>query len=96
MLEIGKTYRVKTLEDFKKMNTIIKFYDCDCANTRYSVDNMSKNVAIHHMNSTMTAFKKVTIEESKELGFYHIKEDKYSWEEWMLVVPITNTIMNTE
>lgn len=93
MLEIGKTYRVKTLEDFKKMNALIYFYDC--ANTRYSVDNMSKNVAIHHMNSTMTAFKKVTIE-SKRLGIYHIKEDDYSWEEWMLVVPITNTIMDTE
>ena len=94
MLEIGKTYRVKTLEDFKKMNVSISFYDC--ANTKYSVDNMSKNVTIHHMNSTMTALKKVTIEESEELGFYHIKEDSYSWEEWMLVVPITNTIMNTE
>lgn len=94
MLEIGKTYRVKTLEDFKKMNVLIFFYDY--TNVKYSVDNMSENVTIHHMNTTMTALKKVTIEESKELGFYHIKEDNYSWEEWMLCVPTTNTIMCTE
>lgn len=93
MLKIGKIYRVKTLEDFKKMNVVISF--CGYTNTKYIVDNMSGNVTIHHMNPTMTALKKVTIK-SKELGFYHIKEDNYSWEEWMLVVPITNTIMNTE
>ena len=92
MLEIGKTYRVKTLEDFKKMNVLISFYD----NSLYSVDNMSENVTIHHMNATMTALKKVAIEESKGLGFYSIKEDNYSWEEWMLCVPTTNTIMCTE
>lgn len=94
MLKIGKTYRVKTLEDFKKMNALITFYD----NSLYAVDNMSENVTIHHMNSTMTALKKVTIEEkSEELGFYHIKEDDYSWEEWMLVDPKEfNTIMDTE
>lgn len=93
MLEIGKTYRVKTLEDFKKMNVVISFYGY--TKTKYIVDNMSGNVTINHMNPTMTVLKKVTIK-SKELGFYHIKEDNYSWEEWMLVVPITNTIMNTE
>lgn len=93
MLKIGKTYRVKTLEDFKKMNVVISFYGY--TNTKYIVDNMSGNVTINHMNPTMTVLKKVTIK-SKELGFYHIKEDNYSWEEWMLVAPTTNTIMNTE
>ena len=93
MLEIGKTYKVKTLKDFKKMNVVISFYGY--TKYKYIVDNMSGNVTINHMNQTMTALKKVTIK-SKELGFYHIKEDNYSWEEWMLVVPITNTIMNTE
>lgn len=93
MLKIGKTYKVKTLKDFKKMNVVISF--CGYTNTKYIVDNMSGNVIVNHMNPTMTVLKKVTIK-SKELGFYHIKEDNYSWEEWMLVVPITNTIMNTE
>lgn len=93
MLEIGKTYRVKTLKDFKKMNVSISFYD----NSLYSVDNFSVYVTIHHMCSVMTALKKVTIKKSIELGYYKIEEDDCNWEPWMLVDPKEfNTIMETE
>lgn len=87
MLKIGKTYRVKTLEDFKKMDVIIK-YNSD--NT-YSITN--KKSKIGYMNSEMTKLKKVTIV-LKSKNAYSIKEDCYAWEPWML--KDYDLIMNTE
>ena len=78
MLEIGKTYKVKTLKDFKKMNVLITFYNSYGSYgsyVKYDVNNMSENIMIRYMSPTMTAFKKVTIE-SKKSGIYYIKEDK--------------------
>lgn len=83
MLEIGKTYKVKTLKDFKKMNVLITFYNSYGSYVKYDVNNMSENIMIRYMSPTMTAFKKVTIE-SKKSGIYYIKEDKNFWGEWML------------
>ena len=97
MLEIGKTYKVKTLKDFKKMNVVITFYNNSYGSyssyVKYDVNNMSENIMIRYMSPIMTALKKVTIE-SKKSGIYYIKEDKNFWEEWMLKNDCL--IMNTE
>ena len=91
MLKIGKIYRVKTLEDFKKMNVIIKYH----SDNTYSITN--KKSKIGFMNSEMTKLKKVTINRITFLrseNVYSIKEDCYNWESWMLKG--CDLIMNTE
>ena len=94
MFEVGKKYKVRDLDYFKK-------HPRD-----FSYDNGEISTCLagasHLMTSSMLRKKEVTIvdimKNISHIDFITIEEDLYTWEPWMLVDPkgIANTIMETE
>ena len=94
MFEVGKKYKVRDLNYFKKHPRDFSYYKGEIL-TRLAG-------ASHFMTPSMLRKKEVTIsdiiKDVSHIDFITIKEDFYLWEPWMLVDPkeIANTIMETE
>lgn len=89
MLEVGKKYKVRDLNYFKKHSKDFSYYNG-------KILSYLKRTS-HFMTSSMLRKKEVTIVNIMKNAFYtdfiSIEEDDYTWEPWMLV---PNTIMETE
>lgn len=89
MLEVGKKYKVRDLNYFKKHSKDFSYYNGKISSYLERTS--------HFMTSSMLRKKEVTIVNIMKNAFYtdfiSIEEDDYIWEPWMLV---PNTIMETE
>ena len=91
MFEVGKKYKVRDLNYFKKHSKDFSYYDGKISSCLAGTS--------HFMTSSMLRKKEVTIVDIMKNASYGdfitIKEDGYVWEPWMLV-PSSNIIMETE
>ena len=94
MFEVGKKYKVRDLNYFKKYPRDFSYYNGEILSCLAG--------ASHFMTPSMLRKKEVTIsdiiKDVSHIDFITIKEDSYIWEPWMLVDPKknANTIMETE
>ena len=89
MFKVGKKYKVRDLNYFKKHSKDFSYYNGKILSYLERTS--------HFMTSSMLRKKEVTIVNIMKNAFYtdfiSIEEDDYIWEPWML---IPNTIMETE
>ena len=92
MFEVGKKYKVRDLNYFKKHSKDFAYYNGKILSYLERTS--------HFMTPSMLRKKEVTIVNiinAVYSEFITIEEDDYTWEPWMLVDPKEiNTIMKTE